>query len=81
MLVRTLVFPSKDANGELREVVLIQEDVTAIKQAEEELTQYRCHLERLVDERTRELTLAKEQAEAASRAGQSHQNISDCYWT
>ena len=68
MLVRTLVFPSKDANGELREVVLIQEDVTAIKQAEEELGQYRYHLERLVDERTRELTLAKEQAEAATRA-------------
>ncbi len=68
LLVRTVMYPSKDANGQLREVVLIQEDVTAIKQAEQELEQHRRHLERLVEERTAELALARDRAEAANVA-------------
>ena len=43
-------------------------DITDLKVAEDELTNYREHLEGLVRERTAELTLAKENAEAANHA-------------
>jgi len=43
------------------------EDITAQKLAEQELATYRDHLERLVKERTAELEMAKERAEAADR--------------
>ena len=44
------------------------EDITERKQAEEELKKYREHLEEMIRERTVELVVAKEQAEAANRA-------------
>jgi PAS domain S-box-containing protein len=53
--VRTVIYPSRDSGGRLREVVMIQEDVTAIKQAEQALEQHHRELERLVAERTRAL--------------------------
>ena len=43
-------------------------DVTVIRHMEAELAQHRDHLEMLVVQRTRELALAKEQAEAAAQA-------------
>ncbi|MCP4111540.1 MAG: PAS domain S-box protein [Desulfobacteraceae bacterium] len=43
-------------------------DITERKRAEEELTKYREHLEELVKDRTKELLLAKEQAETANLA-------------
>ena len=46
----------------------ITRDITARKEAQEELDNYRKHLEQLVDERTAELSRAKEAAEAASIA-------------
>ncbi|MBS1145121.1 MAG: domain S-box [Proteobacteria bacterium] len=46
----------------------ITRDITASKQAEEELAEYRKHLEQLVEKRTAELSSAKEAAEAASVA-------------
>jgi PAS domain S-box-containing protein len=53
-----------------RAVLLIPEgrDITERKQAEQELQKHREHLEELVQERTRELTAAKEQAEVANQA-------------
>ncbi len=53
--VRGVIYPSKDSSGKLREVVMIQEDVTAIKQAERAIEQQQRDLERLVAERTRDL--------------------------
>jgi len=43
-------------------------DITATKAIQDELEEYRQHLERIVEERTRELVLAKEAAEAANIA-------------
>jgi PAS domain S-box-containing protein len=67
LYVRTIVFPSKTSDGQLSEVVLVQEDVTAIQQAEQELERHRSHLQALVEERTRELSYAKASAESANR--------------
>jgi signal transduction histidine kinase/CheY-like chemotaxis protein len=43
-------------------------DITERRQSEAELDRYRLHLEEIVEERTRALSLAKEVAESASRA-------------
>jgi PAS domain S-box-containing protein len=60
--------PEKDAAGNVVSVLSIARDVTESKRAEEELKKHRDHLEELVQERTTELVVAKEQAEAANRA-------------
>ncbi len=52
----------------LGKVLLSMLDITERKMTEKELDKYRQHLEALVDERTAELTVAKEQAEAANAA-------------
>jgi len=60
--------PVEDEAG--RVVLLIPEarDITERKKAEEELKQHRGHLAELVAERTAELAVAKEKAEAANQA-------------
>ncbi|MCA0187301.1 MAG: PAS domain S-box protein [Proteobacteria bacterium] len=67
-LVRMVIYPSRLSDGCVGEVVLIQEDVTAIRLAERELERHRNQLEALVAERTAELSVAKEAAEAANVA-------------
>ncbi len=56
-----------DAEGRVTEIFSIGQDVTARKQAEEELHSIRADLERRVAARTAELAAAKERAEAADR--------------
>lgn len=58
----------RDSSGAISGVLSSGEDITARKQAETELLEYRDHLEQLVARRTDELRTAKEAAEAASLA-------------
>jgi PAS domain S-box-containing protein len=57
-----------DAQGNIVGAIEIIRDNTARHQGEAKLRQYQEHLEELVAERTRELQLAREAAEAANRA-------------
>ncbi len=63
--------PFLNANGETIGTVGSARDITARKQIEAELNQHRHHLELMVEERTADLLLAKEAAEAANRAKSS----------
>jgi signal transduction histidine kinase/ActR/RegA family two-component response regulator len=63
--------PFINERGELIGTVGSARDVTERKQVESELANYRENLEGLVRERTRELSAAKEAAEAANRAKSS----------
>jgi two-component system sensor histidine kinase/response regulator len=60
--------PFVDTKGVLKGSMGIARDVTAFKQAEEELRRHRDKLESLVVERTGELELAKSSAERANQA-------------
>lgn len=64
----SLKFPLRDHRGELSGVCGISTDITERKRTERELEQHRTRLSDMVDERTRELSIARERAEAASRA-------------
>jgi PAS domain S-box-containing protein len=60
--------PLVDEAGQADGMVAAVDDITARIQAEEELKRHRDHLEELVNERTAELAVAKEQAEVANQA-------------
>jgi PAS domain S-box-containing protein len=60
--------PLCDAKGAPVGLLAVSRDITQSKQAAAELEKYRQHLEELVEERTFALSIAKEAAEAASRA-------------
>ena len=68
MWLRTSKVPLRNGKGETIGVLGIYDDITPQKVAEAELMRHRGHLEELVEERTHELALAKEAAEAASLA-------------
>ncbi|MEI7611368.1 MAG: response regulator [Betaproteobacteria bacterium] len=57
-----------DEEGNIKSIDGVLEDITDRKSATEELQKHRDHLEELVGERTAELAIAKESAEAATRS-------------
>lgn len=63
-----VITPLRDKDGTVTHFVAIKEDITEKKQIEQELSNYRQHLEALVKSRTVELEAAKLQAETANRA-------------
>lgn len=65
---RASITPVRQSDGEITHYLAIKEDITAKRQTERELARYRDHLEELVEERTRQLADARQEAEAASRA-------------
>ena len=67
-LVHTMKIPILDVRGEPQFLLGISRDITEHKHAEEELRRYREHLEDMIRERTAELAVAKERADAANQA-------------
>jgi len=60
--------PHIDKNGETQGIVIMARNITALKLAQDELQEHRDHLEKLVEERTAQLTEAQQHAEAANMA-------------
>jgi len=67
-LMHTMKIPILDVHGEPQFLLGISRDITEQKQADEELRRHREHLEDMIQERTAELLVAKEQADAANQA-------------
>jgi len=63
-----IIAPIRQPDGAISHYLAVKEDITEKKHLGQELDQYRHHLENLVDERTRQLKLESERAEAANRA-------------
>ncbi len=60
--------PIRQADGKITHYVAVTTDITEQRRNEVELADYRTRLERLVNERTAELAIAKESAESANQA-------------
>jgi PAS domain S-box-containing protein len=60
--------PVTDTNGKVVQLISEGHDITARKQAGEELERYKEHLEETVQHRTEELRLARDAAQAANKA-------------
>ncbi|BEV72601.1 hypothetical protein THUN1379_20830 [Paludibacterium sp. THUN1379] len=63
-----IVTPIRQPDGTITHFVSVQEDITEKKRLGQELDRHRHHLEELVAQRTEELVIAREQAEAANVA-------------
>ncbi len=60
--------PVINEEGQVLQLIPEGRDITERKRAEEELMRYKAHLEETVQQRTEELRLARDEAEAANRA-------------
>ncbi|HEY8977283.1 MAG TPA: response regulator [Burkholderiaceae bacterium] len=67
-LVHTMKIPILDERGEPAFLLGISRDITEQKKVDDELRRHREHLEDMIHERTGELRVAKEAADAASQA-------------
>ena len=67
-VVHTMKIPILDVHGEPQFLLGISRDITEQKRVDEELQRHREHLEDMIHERTAELVVAKEQADAANQA-------------
>ncbi len=63
-----IISPLRQPDGSISHYVAVKADVTEKKRLRAELDRHREHLEDLVRQRTRELEVAREQAETANRA-------------
>ncbi|MBP9907133.1 MAG: PAS domain S-box protein [Rhodoferax sp.] len=63
-----VITPLRDANGTVTHYVSVQQDITEQKNTANELERHRHNLEELVTQRTRELSDARQQADAANLA-------------
>jgi PAS domain S-box-containing protein len=66
--LRAYAYPLTNEEGQVLEIVVIQEDISARKAAEADILEYQAHLQHAVETRTKELSVAKEVAETASIA-------------
>ena len=64
----SIVAPIRQHDGRISHYLSINEDITERKRTGQELDDYRHRLESLVEERTHQLAVSKETAEAANRA-------------
>ncbi len=62
------IAPIHQPDGSISHYLAIKEDITEKKRLSEELDSYREHLEELVEQRTRQLEWAKQEAEQANQA-------------
>ncbi|HSV14718.1 MAG TPA: response regulator, partial [Tepidisphaeraceae bacterium] len=67
-VLHTMKIPILDARGEPQFLLGISRDITEQQRVDEELRRHREHLEDMIQERTAELVIAKEQADAANQA-------------
>lgn len=67
-LEQATISPVCDPHGKITHYVAIKEDISLLRKTASELEKHRLHLEDLVTQRTYELAVAKEAAEAANRA-------------
>ena len=67
-LERATISPVRNAQGETTHYVAVKEDVTEARRIEAELAIQRDRLEQQVSQRTYELAVAKERAEAGNRS-------------
>ena len=67
-LMHTMKMPILDVHGEPRFLLGISRDITEQKAADDELRRHREHLEDMIHERTAQLVVAKELADAANQA-------------
>jgi len=71
ILLETTKMPMQSSTGEVIGVLGVGHDITERKRTHDELEQHRNHLEKLVHERTRQMEVARDSAEAANRAKSS----------
>lgn len=67
-IIKVMAQTLRDTDDKPKRMIGINIDITESRRAEEELRQHRDHLEELVAERTRELIIARDQAETANRS-------------
>lgn len=63
-----VISPLRQPDGSISHYVAVKEDITEKKHLGDELDRYRHHLEELVAQRTTELNMARQQADAANEA-------------